>query len=135
MACIQKYGICAMIHEAPVIYIMNTLHVLFYCFLFIIFSIARLLQIHTHTLSPLLSESTKPKVNSYRCDVYKYTAHSNRNHCIYRCYPSIFQCLHSACNNFNIPTSSCDYLIFILFSFSTIMCGVSANETESTNNV
>lgn len=90
---------------------------------------------NTHTLSPLLSESTKPKVNSYRCDVYKYTAHSNRNHCIYRCYPSIFQCLHSACNDFNIPTSSCDYLIFILFSFSTIMCGVSANETESTNNV
>lgn len=123
MACIQKYGICAMIHEAPVIYIMNTLHVVFYCFLFIIFPIACLSQILT--LSPWLSESTKPKVNSYRCDVCTsahYTTHSNRNHCIERWCPSIFQwlsqCLHSACNNFNIPTSSCDYLIFISFSSS-----------------
>lgn len=89
---------------------------------------------NTHTLSLFVAfwvNKTESELLPLRC----VQVHSNRNHCIYRCYPSIFQCLHSACNNFNIPTSSCDYLIFILFSFSTIMCGVSANETESTNNV
>lgn len=83
MPCTQKYGIRAMIHEAPVIYIMNTLHVLHFSYLSFHFQLP---VYHKHTLLAAASESTKPKVNSYCFDsTSRYvvcTLHSNRNHCI-----------------------------------------------------
>lgn len=85
---------------------------------------------YKNTLFIAASESTKPKVNSYCFDstqVYMHNAQCTvtgitASNVVTRPFFNDLQCLHSACNNFNTSTSSCDYLIFRFFICFTVMC-------------